>query len=218
MANLKTISQFKTRLAGGGARPNLFEVHIPAFPVAADAAGAIWTGEVQEDFRFLCKAAALPASNNGVIDVPFRGRILKVAGDRTFDTWTVTIINDEDFLIRTQFEYWMNAINKLTNNSGATNPSSYMVDAHVSQLGRSKFKEGTSNNATTESQIGLRTYTFKDVFPTNISQIDLSYDTGDTIEEFTVEFQVNYYTVGGNMEASSGSETTTGDQSVSIIS
>ena len=103
MANLKTISQFKTRPAGGGARPNLFEVHIPSFPTAATSAGGIWSGEVVEDFRFMCKAAAMPASNSGVVDVPFRGRILKVAGDRTFDTWTITVINDEDFLIRTQF-------------------------------------------------------------------------------------------------------------------
>lgn len=218
MANLKTISQFKSRLAGGGARPNLFEVHIPSFPTAANEAGADWTSEAQEDFRFLCKAAALPASNNGVIDVPFRGRILKVAGDRTFDTWTVTVINDEDFVIRTQFEYWMNAINKLTNNSGATNPDSYMVDAHVSQLGRGQFKEATTNNPNTSDQTPLRTYTFKDIFPTNISQIDLSYDTGDTIEEFTVEFQVNYFTVGGSLEAASGSETTSGDQANEVVS
>ena len=218
MANLKTISQFKSRLAGGGARPNLFEVHIPSFPTAANEAGADWTSEAQEDFRFLCKAAALPASNNGVIDVPFRGRILKVAGDRTFDTWTVTVINDEDFVIRTQFEYWMNAINKLTNNSGATNPDSYMVDAHVSQLGRGQFKEATTNNPNTSDQTPLRTYTFKDIFPTNISQIDLSYDTGDTIEEFTVEFQVNYFTVGGSLEAASGSETTAGDQANEVVS
>jgi len=218
MANLKTISQFKTRLAGGGARPNLFEVHIPTFPTAAAAAGAAWSSEEQTDFRFLCKAANLPASNNGVIDVPFRGRILKVAGDRTFDTWTVTIINDEDFLLRTQFEYWMNAINKLTNNSGATNPASYMCDAHVSQLGRGVLKEATRNNASTADQTALRTYTFKDIFPTQISQIDLSYDTGDTIEEFTVEFQVNYFTIGGSMEAASGSETTSGDQKGSVVS
>ena len=218
MANLKTISQFKTRLAGGGARPNLFEVHIPTFPSAATTAGAAWSSEEQTDFRFLCKAANLPASNNGVIDVPFRGRILKVAGDRTFDTWTVTVINDEDFLLRTQFEYWMNAINKLTNNSGATNPASYMCDAHVSQLGRGVLKEATQNNGTTADQTALRTYTFKDIFPTQISQIDLSYDTGDTIEEFTVEFQVNYFTIGGSMEAASGSETTSGDQKGSVVS
>ena len=218
MANLKTITNFKTRLAGGGARPNLFEVHIPSFPTAATASGADWVSEAQEDFRFMCKAAALPASNNGVIDVPFRGRILKVAGDRTFDTWTVTVINDEDFIIRTQFEHWMNGINKLTNNSGATNRSSYMVDAHVSQLGRVQQKEATTNNATTSDQTPLRTYTFKDIFPTNISQIDLSYDTGDTIEEFTVEFQVNYFTIGGSLEAQSGSETTSGDQNGEVVS
>ena len=219
MANLKKISDFKTRLAGGGARPNLFEVNIPSFPDAALASGAVWDNtEAKADFRFLCKAAALPASNNGVIDVPFRGRILKVAGDRTFDTWTVTVINDEDFIIRTQFEHWMNGINKLTNNSGATNPGSYMRDAHVSQLGRGQQANATTNNASGDDQTPLRTYTFKDIFPTNISQIDLSYDTGDTIEEFTVEFQVNYFTVGGSLEAASGSETTSGDQNGVVVS
>ena len=93
-----------------------------------------------------------------------------------------------------------------------------MVDAHVSQLGKGVLKEATQNNATTSSQIALRTYTFKDIFPTNISQIDLSYDTGDTIEEFTVEFQVNYFTIGGSMEATSGSETTSGDQRTLVVS
>ena len=95
MANLKTISQFKSRLQGGGARPNLFEVNINDFKFAD------WDNET---FQFLCKAAALPASNVTPIDIPFRGRSLKVAGERTFDTWTITVINDEDFKLRTAFE------------------------------------------------------------------------------------------------------------------
>ena len=191
MANLKTISQFKARLAGGGARPNLFEVHIPSFPVAANAAGADWTSEAQEDFRFLCKAAALPASNNGVIDVPFRGRIMKVAGDRTFDTWTVTVINDEGFVLRDAFEEWMQLISKLDNNLGATDPSAYMVNAKVFQLGRGSVPSSRDNAGA--SNAVLKEYEFIDIFPTNISQIDLSYDSSDTIEEYTVEFQVQSY-------------------------
>ena len=143
---------------------------------------------------------ALPASNVAPIDVPFRGRILKVAGDRTFDTWTVTVINDEDFKLRSAFELWMNGISKLDNNTGATQPSSYMANAIVHQLGRGADK---GRHSTTNSDIAggtaikpLRTYMFNDIFPTNISQIDLSYDTGDTIEEYTVEFQVQYWTAG----------------------
>lgn len=204
---LRTISNFKSKLAGGGARPNLFEVDIPAFPTSAleSENPAQWGSTVQETFRFLCKAAALPASNIAPIDVPFRGRILKVAGDRTFDTWTVTVINDEDFILRTQFEAWMNSISKLDNASGATNPSSYMTDAYVYQLGRgyNSGKFSTTSDGTDAAGAGgnvsspkLRSYRFYDIFPSNVSQIDLSYDTGDTIEEFTVEFQVQYWTAG----------------------
>jgi len=195
MSTLRTITDFKTALQGGGARPNLFEVDIPVIPAVTD--GIDWDADT---FKFLCKAAALPASNVAPIDVPFRGRILKVAGDRTFDTWTVTVINDEDFKLRSAFELWMNGISKLDNNTGATQPSSYMANAIVHQLGRGADK---GRHSTTNSDIAggtaikpLRTYMFNDIFPTNISQIDLSYDTGDTIEEYTVEFQVQYWTAG----------------------
>jgi hypothetical protein len=202
--SIKNISAFKTRLAGGGARPNLFEVALDDFP--AEISG-LWDGESKMDFRFLCKAAALPASNVAPIDVPFRGRILKVAGDRTFDTWTVTIINDEDFKLRHGFEAWMNLLSKLDNATGATNPASYMKNATVYQLGRSNKKEGTKvvNQVTSQgpgfSSSGdgqatvLRSYKLYDLFPTNVSQIDLSYDSSDTVEEFTVEFQVQYFEI-----------------------
>jgi hypothetical protein len=206
MSTLRTISGFKSALAGGGARPNLFEVSIPAFPVAAGS-GTWSTGAGQEGelFKFMCKAAALPASNISPIDVPFRGRILKVAGDRTFDTWTVTIINDENFAIRSAFELWMNGISKLDNNTGATKPSEYMTNAVVYQLGRgaSSGRESSNNSETADGgQIEpLRTYFFYDVFPTNISQIDLSYDSSDAIEEYTVEFQVQYWKVGEDSES-----------------
>ena len=195
MSTLRTITDFKTALQGGGARPNLFEVDIASIPAVTE--GIDWDADT---FKFLCKAAALPASNVAPIDVPFRGRILKVAGDRTFDTWTVTVINDEDFKLRSAFELWMNGISKLDNNTGATQPSSYMANAIVHQLGRGADK---GRHSTTNSDIAggtaikpLRTYMFNDIFPTNISQIDLSYDTGDTIEEYTVEFQVQYWTAG----------------------
>jgi hypothetical protein len=196
MSTLRTITDFKTALAGGGARPNLFEVDIASIPAVTE--GIDWDADT---FKFLCKAAALPASNVAPIDVPFRGRILKVAGDRTFDTWTVTVINDEDFKLRSAFELWMNGISKLDNNTGATNPGSYMANAVVHQLGRGANKRMEASTTNSEIAGGtaikpLRTYMFRDIFPTNISQIDLSYDTGDTIEEYTVEFQVQYWTAG----------------------
>lgn len=185
MARLKTISQFKSALSGGGARPNLFEVELTTFP-----AGISWDAD---KFKYLCKAAALPASNISPIDVPFRGRIFKVAGDRTIDPWTVTIINDEDFKLRRAFEAWTELIAKLDNNLGATQPAAYMSNATVYQLGRGAQINSTTN-AGSDSSI-LAAYNFVDIFPTSVSNIDLSYDSGDTIEEFTVEFQVQSYEI-----------------------
>ena len=184
MARLKTISEFKSTLAGGGARPNLFEVELTTFPSAI-------TGWDADTFKYLCKAANLPASTIASIDVPFRGRTFKVAGDRSIDVWTVTVINDEDFKLRRSFEAWMELIAKLDNNLGATNPSSYMSNATVHQLGRGSTVNSTTN-AGADSSI-LASYNFVDIFPTAVSAIDLSYDSGDTIEEFTVEFQVQSF-------------------------
>ena len=201
---LKNLSSFKSRLKGGGARPNIFEVQLDEFPAEVNS---LWGSEEKIDFRFFCKTAQLPASNIAAIEIPFRGRTLKVAGDRTFDTWTVTVINDEDFKIRHAFEAWMNLLSKLDNATGAVNPTSYMRSATVSQLGRSDQLEGTKvrNNVTTAGPGGgssgsgdttvLRTYNFIDIFPTNVSAIDLSYDSTDTIEEFSVEFQVQYFEI-----------------------
>jgi len=209
MSTLRTITDFKTALQGGGARANLFEVDIPTIPPVATQ-GIEWDAE---NFQFLCKAAALPASNVAAIEVPFRGRTLKVAGDRTFDTWTVTVINDEDFKLRSAFEQWMNGISKLDNNTGATSPTEYMARAIVHQLGRGA-DQGRFSKTNSDIQGGsgitpLRTYLFQDVFPTNVSQIDLSYDSADTIEEYTVEFQVQYWTAGSG-QASGGATDQTG--------
>ena len=179
----KSISDFKSALVGGGARPNLFEVELTTLP-----GGISWDAD---SFRYMCKAAALPASVIANIDVPFRGRIFKVAGDRTIETWSVTVINDESFKLRNAFEEWMQQIAKLDNNLGATLPESYMTDATVYQLGRgaSKSSEDSSGN---ENAV-LKEYKMQGIFPTNLAAIDLSYDTGDTIEEFTVEFQVQSF-------------------------
>ena len=190
MSNLRTLSTFKSALAGGGARPNLFEVAIPAFPASAlnSIPDIDWGDGDQTELNFLCKAAQLPASNIASIDVPFRGRTFKVAGDRTIDTWTVTIINDEKFNLRRAMEEWTEQIAKLDNNLGTTNPSDYMVNAMVYQLGRGSTPSSENNSG--DANAVLAQYEFVDIFPTSVSQIDLSYDSSDTIEEFTVEFQV----------------------------
>ena len=204
MAATKTLSAFKSRLSGGGARPNLFEVSIASFPSSIQDA---WNADENESFKFLCKSATLPASNVANVDVPFRGRILKVAGDRTFDPWTVTVINDEDFKVRTAFEKWANVMSKLDDATGVSNPGSYMTDAEVSQLGRGASLNSTVNDG--GESIVLRTYKFYDIFPTAITEIALSYDTGDTVETFDVTFQIQYFTIG----ASSG-DTTLGQSSI----
>ena len=178
----RNISQFKSKLIGGGARPNLFEVELTTLPPNVVAN---WDADI---FQFMCKAAALPAQNIANIDIPFRGRIFKVAGDRTIDTWTITVINDEDFRFRNAFENWTQQIANLDDNMGTTDPSAYMVNAKVYQLGRGSEKS-SQNNGGTENVV-LKEYEFINIFPTNVSAIDLSYDTGDTIEEFTVEFAV----------------------------
>ena len=185
MSTLRTISGFKSALAGGGARPNLFEVSIDSFP---DAISSVWGNELRKEFKFLCKASNIPASTVGSIDVPFRGRIFKVAGDRTIDTWTITIINDEDFRLRRAMEFWTEQIASLDTNLGATSPNAYMAAAKVYQLGRGSSPSSTNNSG--DSNSVLAEYEFVDIFPTEVSAIDLSYDSSDTIEEFTVTFQV----------------------------
>ena len=184
----RTISQFKSTLIGGGARPNLFEVELATFPGGID-----WNAA---NFRFMCKAAALPAQNIAQIDIPFRGRTFKVAGDRTIDTWTVTVINDESFELRNSFEQWTELIAKLDNNLGATDPNAYMVNAKVFQLGRGAT--ASSKNSDGDVNAVLKEYEFIDIFPTTVSEIALSYDTGDTIEEFDVEFQVQSLRLTGS--------------------
>jgi len=179
----KSLSQFKAALIGGGARPNLFEVELTTLP-----AGISWDAD---SFRYMCKAATLPAQNVANIDVPFRGRIFKVAGDRTIDTWTVTIINDEGFILRNAFEEWAELIAKLDNNLGATDPSAYMTNAKVFQLGRGSSK--SSKNNAGETNAVLKEYEFVDIWPSNVGAIDLSYDSSDAIEDFTVEFQVQSF-------------------------
>lgn len=169
---LRKITDFKSKLTGGGARANLFEV-VLNFPDAAQP-----DSDTLEKARFLVKGANMPASNIQQIEVPFRGRVLKIAGDRTFDSWTVTVINDTDFAIRSAMERWMNTINRVSDNTGLTNPATYQADAYVMQLDR----DGSV----------LRSYRFYDVFPTQVSPIELGYDA-QGIQEFTVELQVQWW-------------------------
>ena len=186
---LRTISQFKTALGGGGVRPNLFEVRLDASNLTEFMGGV-----PAENLAFMCKAAALPAQNVASIDVPFRGRQFKVAGDRTIDNWTITVINDENFAIRNAMERWSQSIVDLATNQGQIAPTNYMSSADVFQYSRQKG-DGESVGV-------LKQQKFVDIFPITVGDIALSYESGDTIEEFDVEFAVN------NIEIfSPGSET-----------
>ena len=185
-----SITDFRTRLNEGGVRSNLFEVEIPGpLPGGTD---------VSDQVRFLVKAAEIPASNVGNIPVPFRGRILPVAGDRTFDPWTVTIIND-DFQIRTAMEQWSNFINDMVTSTGSINPEDYQKLGKVKQLTRA-----------TGGKV-LRQYNFFGIYPNAVSSIPLDYGATDQIEEFQVTFNYLYWTVGEANEAgkASGLESTT---------
>ena len=178
------VSSFIQRV-GQGVKPNMFMVDVNFPGVLSKNADDLETTNI------MCKSAALPGSNLGVIEVPFRGRTVKIAGDRTFDTWTVTFFNDKDFKLRSFFEEWANKINTHEANTSElftpNNSTGYTADLKVKQL---------EKDDTTDGSI-LRQYTLFYCFPTNVSQIDLAYDSNDQIEEFTVEWQYSYFKAEG---------------------
>ena len=169
MAN---ISDFKAKLAGGGARNNQFKVTMP-FPGYAQVGGEI------EDLAFLCTSTSIPAMTIGNVNVPFRGRVIKIAGDTTFASWSINVLNDTNFKLRNAFERWQNGINNMTDNEGLSNPVDYQVDVFVDQLDR---------NGNT-----LKSYTLRGAYPTSIGAIDLNYETNDAIEDFDVTFEYQYF-------------------------
>jgi hypothetical protein len=187
----RTIDKFKSQMKGGGARSNLFEVSF-----GSELGGNFtfpWGDSVSTDDNMMIKAAGLPASTITEVPVPFRGRTLKVAGERTFDVWTITVINDTDFKWRNIFERWMNYIVKVSDGSGTIDPSEYQTEVTVAQLSRGQYT-GLNNRGSQGGAIDvLRRYTIHGVFPTNVSQIDLSYNNENEVEEFTVDLQVQWW-------------------------
>jgi hypothetical protein len=167
------VDDFKAKLTGGGARSNLFKatVNFPGY-----AAGDV------ELTSFMCKSAQLPASTVAPIVIPFRGRQVQVAGDRTFEPATLTIINDTNFIVRNSFERWMNGINNNKTNTGLTSPTDYQADVIIEQLDK--------------SGVGIKSYTLRGCFPTELSAIEVSYDSENAIEEFTVTLQMQYWESG----------------------
>ena len=184
--NERSITDFRSRLKGGGTRANLFEVQM-SFPTYLSVSDE---NETINDLPFMVKAAEIPASNIGNIPVPFRGRVLPIAGDRTFDPWTVTIINDTNFRLRDVMEKWSDSINDLQTAQGRTNPEDYQTKASVIQLDRLGKKPGDTIRE-------LRTYDFTGIYPNVVSSIPLDHGATDTIEEFQVTFNYLYYEVRG---------------------
>ena len=185
----RSITNFRDRLVGGGARPNMFEVNITLPEQIAP------NGDISQDMRFLVKAAEIPAANIGNIPVPFRGRVLPVAGDRTFNPWTVTVINDAQFNIRDAMEQWSNLINDLQFDVGDINPADYQTKAEVFQLSRqSQGSGGQTAGKGGEIIQTLRTYNFEGIYPTEVSSIALDYGATDQIEEFQVTFNYLFWT------------------------
>jgi len=193
--NERTIDQFKSRLVQGGARPNLFEVEMN-FPTGV----GIFDEIGDTSYRMLIKGAQLPASNIAEVIVPFRGRQLKVAGDRRFDPWTITVINDGDFKLREAFERWSNYIIKVSDGSGTINPADYFSDWVVTQLGRAETVPGSGSQNAAPLPV-KRAYKMYGCWPSSVGAIELSYDSADVIEEFQVTLQVQWW------EAYTGSNT-----------
>lgn len=172
------VEGFRSIMARDGARPNLFECEIN-YPLGANISNS---STVRRAFRFLCRSASLPGSSMGYVSIPYFGREVKLAGNRVFQDWTVTIINDENFAIKNSFEQWMNAINSHIGNrrfSTLTSSSSYAVDGKVFQYGKTGNK--------------IKEYLFRGMFPIDVSPIDLDWGSNDVVEEFTVTFQYQYW-------------------------
>ena len=187
MAKRGTIDDFKANVSSDFARPNLFQVDL-AFP-----SGIINNASLVNLGKFTVRAANLPSSQIGVIEVPFRGRVLKIAGDRTFEPWTITVQNDSNFALRNAFELWASSIQSYNENFTSAaglgdqdDSTGYFADMSVHQLARD-IKDG-------EKPKVLKSYKFYNVFPSNIAAIDLDYGNNDAIEEFTVELQTQYWT------------------------
>ena len=179
---MPNLSSFTQALHGGGARANQFQVTL----------GGAGASGLSGDFHFLCRSAQIPALTIGEVAVPYRGRTIYLAGDRTYDAWTVTILNDRNYSIRAFLESWMDDMSDIggSTKTSALSSSIYYADATIKQLDR--------------NDTPIRTYKLEGLWPTTLDAIDLSYDANDAIEEFGCTFRFNWMTVGGEGTSSEG--------------
>tara|TARA_B100001996_G_C18475526_1_gene521694 strand:- start:59 stop:685 length:627 start_codon:yes stop_codon:yes gene_type:complete len=202
MGAIGSIDQFKAQVGSDFARPNLFQVDLsfPSFISTGGGSGTDAAADLLKKGNLLVRAANLPSSQIGIVEVPFRGRVLKIAGDRTFEPWTITIQNDTGFVLRNAFEVWLERIQAYkenyttwgsgTNTDDAADSQNYFADMEVSQLARDARSEAGGGDT---GHKAIRKYKFVNTFPSNIAAIDLDFGNNDAIEEFTVELQVQYW-------------------------
>lgn len=177
------INEMRSQLTGGGAKASLFQVQITN-PV---------TNIADLKVPFMVTASNIPESTLGVIEVPYFGRKIKLAGDRTFGEWQVTVMNDEDFLIRNAMEAWMNSINSHVSNLRqfpTSSPSEYKQQAQITQYSK--------------AGVPIRTYQFNGIFPSSVSAIQMDWNDVDTIERFDVTFQYDWWDVSGGVTGDAG--------------
>ena len=192
---MPNIIDFKTKL-NGGVRPNLYQVDIQ-FPADARPQG-LNEGELTRQGQFLCRSTSLPTHSQGLIEVPFRGRFLKIPGDRTFEAWTATFYNTSDFNLRAAFENWINISNQTNENVGVVGGfDSIFKDITVRQLSKDSGSKASARadaggSGKTDANNVLRVYKLIDAWPTSVGAINVAYDSNDALEEFDVEFQYQY--------------------------
>ncbi len=208
---MSTIAQMKSALAGGGARPNMFtmRITIPQTDIFDTADQTSLDGSQS----FLCKSTSIPQENIGVIEIPFMGKTLKITGDRTIENWTATFINDEDFNIHRIMSIWSDAVFGNLDQLGMRSPSSYMGIAEVTQLARDNMQNRLTKTQKKDNEDALDAdpnatalwvgttdrkiikWKMNDIWPTSVSEISLASDSNDTLEEFTVDFAVQSFSV-----------------------
>ena len=180
---MPNIIDFKSKL-NGGVRPNLYQVDFDFPARAIGALNGATKSTLMGETRYLCRSTSLPTHSQGLIEVPFRGRFLKIPGDRTFEAWTATFYNTSDFNLRAAFENWINIANQTDENIGVVGGlDALFTDVTVRQL--SKDSAGGKNSV-------LRTYRLVDAWPTSVGAINVAFDSNDALEEFDVEFQYQY--------------------------
>ena len=205
---MPNIIDFKSKL-NGGVRPNLYQVDIDFPERAIGALNGATKGSLMGETRYLCRSTSLPTHSQGLIEVPFRGRFLKIPGDRTFEAWTATFYNTDDFNLRAAFEQWINLGNQVDENIGATTGlNEIFKDVYIRQLSKDASKVGTGGSG--DKNRVLRTYKLFDAWPTSVGAINVAFDSNDALEEFDVEFQYQYLDASAPGKDNSSGNTNTG--------